>query len=128
MRKLIHNGFLVLFLVFSTLATAQVKEITGKIKDEAGKGLPGASIIVKGTSIGTSSDLNGDFSISADQNSTLLFTFMGYQTVEVKVGNQTTFDISLSPDSKALDDVVVVAYGTQKKEAVTSSITTVKAA
>jgi hypothetical protein len=108
---------LCLMMMLSTLATfAQDRKITGTILDEQGAALPGANIQVKGTSKGVSADANGKYSISVPANaSTLVFTFIGYATQEVEIKNQSVIDLKLVADTKSLQEVVVVGYGTQKK-------------
>lgn len=92
-----------------------------------GSTLPGVSIVVKGTTNGTTSDQNGKFLLQiADLNATLVFSFIGYMTKEVTVGNQTTIDVTLDADVETLSEVIVVGYGETKKESLTSAITAVK--
>ncbi len=99
------------------------KTVRGKVTDENGVGLPGVTIRVKDTSLGTVTDLDGGFSISVpDNEATLIFSFIGYVQQEVAVGNRSTVDISLVPDLKSLEEVVVVGYGTQKKSDVTGAL------
>jgi TonB-linked SusC/RagA family outer membrane protein len=101
-------------------------KIAGTIKNEKGEGFPGVNILVKGTTTGTQSDANGQYSlIVPDEASVLVFSYLGYTSQERVVGNATTIDITLEPDIKAIEEVVVVAYGTQKKESLVSAITTV---
>lgn len=102
-------------------------EVSGKVTDENGEPLPGASILEKGTTNGTSSDVDGNFSLSVmGQNSVLVFSFIGYATKEVPVGNQTTFNVQLEPDMRTLNEVVVVGYGTVKKSDLTGAVSSVK--
>lgn len=98
--------------------------ITGRVTDDQGEALPGVNILLKTTQRGTTTDQNGAYSLSIpDGNeSTLVFSFVGYEPREVEVGNQSTLDISLSPDQKSLNEVVVVGYGTQKKSDLTGSV------
>lgn len=100
--------------------------VKGKITDEKGIELPGASIAIKGTSKGTTSDISGNYSIAVSTGQTLIFSFTGYVNKEVTVANNTVINIQLKADSKALDEVVVVGYGTKKKVTVTGSVATVK--
>lgn len=103
------------------------KTIKGKITDkETGDGLPGVNVVVKGTSSGTTTDGNGLYTLSVPDNATLVFSFVGYLSQEVVVGNRTSLDISLAPDSKALSEVVVIGYGTAKKSDLTGSVGSVK--
>ena len=103
------------------------KTIKGKITDkETGDGLPGVNVVVKGTSSGTTTDGEGSYTLSVPDNATLVFSFVGYISQEVVVGNRTSLDISLAPDSKALSEVVVIGYGTAKKSDLTGSVGSVK--
>ncbi|MEZ0482945.1 SusC/RagA family TonB-linked outer membrane protein [Fibrella aquatica] len=103
--------------------------IKGTVSDEKGNGLPGATVSVKGTQLGTTTDANGSFSINMPEGSkTLVISFIGMTTQEVEVGSRTTLNITLQNTGQSLDEVVVIGYGTQKRSDVTSSITTVKAA
>jgi TonB-dependent starch-binding outer membrane protein SusC len=99
--------------------------VTGQTTDENGEALPGVNILEKGTANGTTSDAGGKFSLEVDENATLVFSFIGYETQEVPVGNQTSMNIKLLPDIKALEEVVVVGYGEQKKVTVTGSVVAV---
>ncbi|WP_247236598.1 TonB-dependent receptor [Telluribacter sp. SYSU D00476] len=102
--------------------------VTGKVLDDKGDGLPGVSILIKGTSRGTVSDINGGWELTVpDANTVLVFSFVGFTPKEVTVGNQTAIEVTLSPDVKALEEVVVVGYGTQKKVNLTGAITAVDA-
>ena len=99
------------------------KPIKGKIKDENGNGIPGASILIKGSNQGTQTDADGNFSLNIkDEKSVLVISTIGYTSQEILVGNRTQVDISLKVDSRSLDEVVVSGYGTQKKESLTGSI------
>lgn len=100
--------------------------VTGKITDENGAQLPGVSVLVKGTQRGTTTDQDGKYSVSVpDGKVSLVFSYVGYLSQEIVVGNQSTINLSLSPDTKALSEVVVVGYGVQKKVNVTGAIVTV---
>ncbi|KAA6438315.1 TonB-dependent receptor [Dyadobacter flavalbus] len=100
--------------------------ITGKIVDEKGEGLPSVSVILKGTQRGTTSDLEGKYSISVpEEAATLTFSFVGFASQEVVVGNQATIDITLKTDQKALDEVIVVGYNSQSKRNIISAVTTI---
>ncbi|RNL87072.1 TonB-dependent receptor [Sinomicrobium pectinilyticum] len=119
--------FLFLFCLFSASLHAQNRTISGDVKDEEGTPLPGASIVVKGTSTGTESDFDGLFTLDIPQkeNTVLVISSLGFITQEVEVGNKTTFSISLRTDVESLDEVVVVGYGTQKKKNLTGSVATI---
>ncbi|MFI0429579.1 SusC/RagA family TonB-linked outer membrane protein [Mariniflexile sp. HMF6888] len=102
--------------------------ISGTISDSNGQPLPGANIIEKGTTNGTQSDFDGNFSLNvSDKNATLVISYVGFLTQEVAIGNQTNIAITLVENAAALDEVVVIGYGTMKKADVTSSVATVKA-
>ena len=104
----------------------QQKQITGKIIDENGNPLPGVNIAVEGSVIGTISDGDGKYSINIPNNgAVLIFSFIGYQTQKMSVGNNTTLDMRLVPSLSTLEEVVVVGYGVQKKANVIGSVTTI---
>ncbi|UMB60285.1 TonB-dependent receptor [Lutibacter sp. A80] len=126
MKKLITCFFIFMFGIIH--AQAQEKTITGTVFDETGGPLPGASITIKGSTKGVSTDFDGNFSISAKDTDILVVSFMGYTNKEVTVGVNETFKITLEPDQNVLDEVVLVSFGAQKKKSVVSSITTVKPA
>jgi len=103
------------------------RTVKGKITDETGQGLPGVSVVLKGTSTGTVSNETGEYSITApDGGGTLIFSFLGYIPQEVALGTRTSVDVKLEVDSKALSEVVVVGYGSQLKKEITGSVQTVK--
>lgn len=98
-------------------ANQQTITISGAITDEYGDGMPGVNIVVKGTSTGTVSDMNGKYSLSVPNgNAVLTYSFLGYATVERTVGNQRTIDVSMEEDARQIDEVVVTALGILKKE------------
>ncbi|MBB3839637.1 TonB-linked SusC/RagA family outer membrane protein [Runella defluvii] len=102
------------------------RNITGTVSDEKGVGLPGVSILVKGTQRGTNTDVNGNYRLSIpDDNIILVFSFVGYLSQEINVANQTSLTISLKPDTKSLEEVVVVGYGVQKKKDLTGAVSTI---
>lgn len=115
-------------LVWQSSLFAQNKTIKGKVTDERGEGLPGASVIVKGSTSGASTDNNGNYTISAATGSTLVVSYIGYINKEVVVGSSTTLNISLNSASNSLEQVVVVGYGTQRKSDVTGSVASIKEA
>jgi TonB-linked SusC/RagA family outer membrane protein len=102
--------------------------VSGKVLDQTGQSVPGATILEKGTTNGVVADLNGNFKLSvAGPNSVLVVAFIGYSTQEVTVGSQTNITITLAETVKGLNEVVVVGYGTQKRSSVTGAISSVKA-
>lgn len=102
--------------------------VKGRVTDEKGEGLPGVSILIKGTQRGMASDASGNFSIEIpDQNVVLVFSFVGYMTREVTVGNRTSLEVSLEVDEKGLEELVVVGFGERRLRDLTGSISTVNA-
>lgn len=116
-----------LMLMFASVTLAQERVVTGTVVDETGAGMPGVNVLVKGTPQGTVTSAQGAFSISVPQNATLVFTFVGYKTTEVPVGDRSTIDLSLEPDATSLDEVVVIGYGTQKRSDLTGAVGSVSA-
>ncbi|PKQ45440.1 SusC/RagA family TonB-linked outer membrane protein [Confluentibacter flavum] len=112
------SGILTLLLAFVVQLTfAQEKTVSGIISDDSGLPLPGATVIVKGTTTGTSSDFDGNFSIRVNQGATLVFSFVGYITKEVVVGASNSINVTLSEDSAVLEEVVITAFGTGDRNA-----------
>ncbi|MDR2921458.1 MAG: TonB-dependent receptor [Tannerella sp.] len=104
----------------------QGKTISGTVTDPTNMELPGVSIMVKGTTTGTITDINGHFSLEVPENTTLLFSYLGYLTQEIKVGSQSVINIVMKEDSKSLEEVVVVGYSTQRKADLTGAVSSVK--
>lgn len=97
--------------------------VTGTVTSASdGEGLPGVNVLVKGTSMGTVTDLEGKYSLSVPEESTLVFSFIGFETQSIAVGDRSMIDVTLSEDMTSLDEVVVVGYGTQKKVNLTGSV------
>jgi len=114
--------FIILMSLLSINAMAQQQKISGKVTDATGEGLTGVSVLVKGTSAGSISDINGNFNIALPENAkSLAFTYIGYKPQEVQIGNQRVFNIVLEEDSKMLDEVVAIGYGVQKKSDLTGA-------
>lgn len=108
---------------------AQGIQVKGQVYDGAGLTLPGVNVQVKGSTTGTITDVDGNFTISVpDTKSVLVFSFIGFTTQEIKVGNQTTLKVILKDDLQQLDEVVVVAYGTARKGDLTGALTTMRPA
>lgn len=108
---------------------AQENSITvkGVVKDAKGETIPAANIVVKGTTIGTVADWDGNYQINAPKGSTLIFSYIGFASKEVVVGSQSVINVVLNEDTQALDEVVVVAYGTRKKGTISGSVGVIKA-
>jgi len=98
--------------------------LRGQVIDEGGNPIPGAAILVKGTSMGTSTDIEGEFSLEVSGDAVLVISFLGFVTQEIQVGNQTDFEITLLEDTAQLEEVVVVGYGTKTKATLTGAIST----
>jgi TonB-linked SusC/RagA family outer membrane protein len=124
MKRILQTCFLFLLVLSSIASNAQDKRITGKVtsKDD-GLPLPGVSVLVTGTKIGTQTDINGNYTISVPASSkTLVFTFIGFSTQTVSIGTKTTINVALEVDAKSLSEVVVTGYGSQKKIEIGGSI------
>jgi TonB-linked SusC/RagA family outer membrane protein len=117
--------FLFLLCLFPLGAMAQ-STIKGTVNDEAGEPIIGASVKVQGTKTGAVTDFNGNFSVQADANSTLVISYIGYTTATVKVNGRDNIVISLKEDSQTLSDVVVIGYGVQKKSDLTGAVASLK--
>jgi TonB-linked SusC/RagA family outer membrane protein len=107
---------------------AQGTAVTGTVKGESGEGLPGVTVLVKGTTNGTTTDPEGRFSLNVPNGTgTLVVSFIGYVSQEIPINNRTTINVSLAPDAKALEEVVVVGYGTQTRGTVTGAVSQIQA-
>lgn len=105
----------------------QQKEITGKVTDAEGLPLPGVSVIIKGTTIGTITDTNGDFTLRIPVNSEILqFSFVGMQTQEIPIEGKSNFSVTLAEDIMSIEEVVAVGYGAVKKSDLTGSVSSIK--
>ena len=117
--------FLLFMVMVSTASSYAQNVIKGVVMDVSDNPLPGVSVMVKGTNTGTTTDLDGRYSISAPKNGTLVFTYIGMAKQEVKISNKRTLNVVLEEDVSLLDEVVVVGYGIQKKAHLTGSVTAV---
>ncbi|MBC7571477.1 MAG: SusC/RagA family TonB-linked outer membrane protein, partial [Spirosoma sp.] len=117
-----------LLLVTGHIGYAQTRQVTGRvITADDNTGLPGVSVSIKGRTAGTLTDASGNYSLSVDNNATLVFSFIGFATIEETVGNRSTINITLQPDTRNLSEVVVTGYGQQIKRDLTGNIAQVKA-
>lgn len=115
-------------LLLSNVALSQVVSISGKVTDAStGEPLPGVTVLVKGTTIGTITNFDGDYVLDAEQGTTVLFSYIGYKVSEVQIANQSSLNVQLEVDTENLEEVVVIGYGTTKKKDLTGSIETVSA-
>ena len=135
MKEFFSKFFLGVCLLFVThalypslsAALAQGIAVTGTVTDETGEPLPGVNVVIKGTSTGRVTDINGQYAINVpNQDAVLTFSFIGYTMQEIAVGNRRVIPVTLREDTQAIDEVVVVGYGVQRKRDVTGSIANVK--
>lgn len=128
MRKVLLLGLML--LLGNAIAFAQNRVITGTVTSaEDNLGVPGATVLVKGTTIGTATDLDGQYSINVPAGSNILvFSFVGLTSQEMTIGNQNTINVSLKPDVQALSEFVITSYGDQSKREITGAISSVKGA
>lgn len=119
---------MLLFLLTGVSAFAQQKTVSGTVKDSESKGMPGVNVLVKGTTSGTTTDVDGNFTISMPQEATtLVFSFIGYASQEIEIGSRTSIDVTLTEDVNQLNEVVVTALGIQRdRKALQYSVTEVK--
>ena len=123
-RKIVLSIFAV--LAVAAVAFAQNRQVSGTVKDSAGQAIIGATVVIEGSHVGATTGADGSFRLEAPANSNLVVSFIGYETQTVALGTRTAIEIVLQDDTQSIDDVVVVAYGTSSKEAVTGSVTMVK--
>lgn len=125
-KQIVKSILPLVIMIISRVVIAQdTQTITGTILDETNQSIPGVAIQVKGTNRGTISDTNGKYSLVAGNADILVFSFIGYETQEVLVSGKSVIDIKLQVDTKELDEIIVVGYGTQKKSHLTGSISKV---
>jgi TonB-linked SusC/RagA family outer membrane protein len=118
-----------IILLLSSPLLAQTDIVRGKISDDSGSGLPGVNIIIKGSSSGTTSDADGNYSLSIPASAaegTLVFSFIGFSTQEQPINGRNSIDVVMQPDVQSLTEVVVTGYGTQEKRDVTAAISSIK--
>ncbi|NDU97729.1 SusC/RagA family TonB-linked outer membrane protein [Spirosoma terrae] len=125
MHKILLGSWL-LSLLFCLPVLAQDVTISGRVtSSDDGSPLPGVTVQVKGSQRGTTTDAQGNYNLSTSANNTLVFSYIGYTSQEVAIGRRTTIDVVLSGDQQQLSEVVVIGYGTQQRQRVTSSISTI---
>jgi TonB-linked SusC/RagA family outer membrane protein len=128
MRKLYKrlSATAVLLLMLASVVLAQDRTVSGTVKDGSGNAMPGVNVVIKGTSSGTTSDGSGKYAISASNDAVLVFSFIGYATQQITVGNRTSIDITMAEDTQQLSEVVVTALGIERStKTLASSVTTV---
>ncbi|PTX41732.1 TonB-linked SusC/RagA family outer membrane protein [Christiangramia gaetbulicola] len=127
MKKRLQGLLTLLLVLVVQISFAQEKTVTGTVIDEDGLPLPGVNVIEKGTSNGVQTDFDGNYSITVGQGDVLVFSYLGFATQESTVGSSDVMDITMSVDAAALDEVVVVGYGTATKQSFAGTATTVSA-
>jgi TonB-linked SusC/RagA family outer membrane protein len=132
MKKNLLNKMIsgiILCLVFSLTLQAQNNKITGNVVDEGGLGLPGVTVVIKGTTTGTVTDLDGNFALSnVSSEATIVLSFIGMKSQEISVGNQTDFNVTMESESFGIEEIVAIGYGTMKKSDLTGAVSSVSAA
>jgi len=118
-------GLLALFTCLASISV-NAQQISGKVIDDTGEGLIGVSVLVEGTTSGTVTDIDGNFTVEAPSDAVLVFSYVGFETQSVPVNGQSNINLTLGSDTELLDEVVVVGYGTVKKSDVTGSVSSVK--
>ncbi|HKL33557.1 MAG TPA: TonB-dependent receptor plug domain-containing protein, partial [Tangfeifania sp.] len=106
----------------------QQRQVSGTVTDDAGDPLPGVTVVVKGTTIGTVSNANGNYTIAPPENArTLIFSFIGMRTQEIEIGGRNTIDVTMNPDMIGIEEVVAIGYGVTKKSDLTGAVSSVDA-
>lgn len=126
MRQTMNLFLTTVMLLVVQVGFAQQRQITGTVKEADGFPLPGASVVIKGTTYGTSTDMDGNFQLSASSGDVLTVSFLGYTSKEITVGAANNYSVALAPEQNQLEELVVVGYGVQKKSDVTGSISQIK--
>lgn len=126
---LLRPGGVVLLLMLGVAvgAGAQSVTVTGTVTDDQGEPLIGANILVQGTSSGTITDIDGKYSVKVDKGATLVFSFTGYSSQSVEVGNQTIIDVTMASDAELLSEIVITGYQTQRKRDISGAVSVVSA-
>ena len=125
-HKLISSAAALFLLAAGALSAQEKVTVTGTVMDENGVSIPGAGVLIKGTTTGTATDLDGHFSLDVPEKSVLVVSSLGYIDTEVNVGNRSKINIILPEDVNSLDEVVVVGYGTQRKGDLTGAISSLR--
>ncbi len=122
----LHIAFMLTLFMLSAFVTQAQVAVRGTVTDEEGGGLPGTNVLVKGTTVGTTTDSDGSFSIEVPQgDAVLVFSFIGFETQEVAVSGRTLINVSLAASAESLSEVVVIGYGELRREAVTGSVVSI---
>ena len=123
MKRILLLSFAFLTVIaFSAMAQ---RTVSGKVTDDTGEALPGVNVVIKGTTTGVTTDLDGNYRISVEDGATLIFSYVGFETQEINVGARTAIDVTMGGATE-LQEVIVVAYGEQRKEQITGAVTTLE--
>lgn len=127
MRKILQLKIVATLMLFTSMAGAQTRTVSGKVTSaEDGSALPGVNVVLKGTTTGTSTDVDGKFNFAVpDGGGTLSFSFVGLKTQDIEIGDRTVIDVALTPDVNQLSEVVVTGYGSSTRQAFTGTAKTV---
>ncbi|PRZ01360.1 TonB-linked SusC/RagA family outer membrane protein [Marinilabilia salmonicolor] len=127
MRKNLRFFLAMFFLAFQVMAFGQGKTVTGNVTDETGAPLPGVSVVIQGTTQGTITDMDGNYSVTLEEGQNVLqFSFIGFENQTIDVSNQSVVDVQMEPETRSIDEVVVVGYGSMKKSDVSTASVSVK--
>ena len=113
-KKIVLSLAAVLFAITSVFA--QNKQVSGTVTGPDGAPIPGATVVVEGTSLGTSTNMQGQYTLAAPTNGTLVFSFIGYEDTKIAINGKTTVNATLKEASKSIDEVIVTAFGESKKD------------
>lgn len=124
-RGILRIASVFLLLLMASTAYSQSRTVTGTVTDESDSPMPGVNVIIKGTTVGTTTDVNGNYTLQASNGDILVVSFIGYTAQEIQVANQTRIDLKLQEDVATLQEVVVVGYGVQRRSDLTGAIASV---
>ncbi|WP_300441098.1 SusC/RagA family TonB-linked outer membrane protein [Christiangramia sp.] len=127
MKKRLHGLLTLLLVLVVQIGFAQEKTVSGTVLDEDGLPLPGVNVIEQGTSNGTQTNFDGMYNISVEEGDVLVFSYVGFKSINVPVTSSDTYDVTLAADAAALDEVVIVGYGTATKQSFAGTATTIEA-
>lgn len=125
-KKICLLLIMTVYALMCTSGYAQGKMVTGTVTDHSNLPIPGVNVVLKGAKRGVTTDIDGKYSLSASVGETLVFSFLGFKTMEQKVGNASFYNVSLESENSTLNEVVIIGYGTQKKKLTTGAISGIK--
>ena len=121
------HAIIAIVVFIGQFAYSQTSTVSGIVSDDTGIPLPGATIVISGTTVGTTTDFDGKFTLpDVPSNASLIITYLGYEKMTIPLNGRTSINVSLVQDLEALEEVVVVGYGTQSRSEVTGAISTIK--